>query len=154
MIMIKKRKIVLVDIDGTVSKLGDRLKYHQLKKKNWESFYNASMEDEPVMEVIELVNLLSKEYTVIFCTGRRESIRILTIKWLSKYFDSLTISDQTLLMRKDGDKRHDTIVKPELIEMAGIDLPEIAFVLEDRNSMVSKWRELGVKCFQVSDGDF
>lgn len=30
----------------------------------------------------------------------------------------------------------------------------VAFILEDRNSMVKKWRELGFKCLQVADGDF
>jgi hypothetical protein len=59
-----------------------------------------------------------------------------------------------ILMRPDGDKRHDTEVKPEMLNKFGVDLNEIAFVLEDRNSMVAKWRELGLKCLQVADGDF
>jgi len=58
------------------------------------------------------------------------------------------------LMRKNGDKRHDTKVKPELLLDVGI-LPEnTLFILEYRNSMVKKWRELGYRCLQVQDGDF
>ena len=57
-------------------------------------------------------------------------------------------------MRKDVDFRHDTIVKPELLEKEGIKLEDIAFVLEDRNSMVAKWREMGLICLQVAEGDF
>jgi hypothetical protein len=41
-----------------------------------------------------------------------------------------------------------------LLAKAGIPLDEIAFVLEDRNSMVKKWRELGLTCLQVAEGDF
>jgi len=59
-----------------------------------------------------------------------------------------------ILMRKDGDFRHDTITKPESLAEAGIPLDNIAFVLEDRNSMVSHWRKLGLTCLQVAEGDF
>ena len=57
-------------------------------------------------------------------------------------------------MRKNNDHRHDIEVKPELLKEAGIKLDSIAFVLEDRNSMVKKWRELGLICLQVADGNF
>ena len=57
-------------------------------------------------------------------------------------------------MRKNNDHRHDSEVKPELLKEAGIKLDSIAFVLEDRNSMVKKWRELGLICLQVADGNF
>ena len=59
-----------------------------------------------------------------------------------------------VLMRPDGDHRHDTDIKPELLEKAGIDLDTIAFVMEDRNSMVKKWRDMGLICLQVAEGDF
>jgi hypothetical protein len=57
-------------------------------------------------------------------------------------------------MRKNDDHRHDTEVKPELLRENGIGLETIAFVLEDRNSMVKKWRDLGLICLQVAEGDF
>ena len=57
-------------------------------------------------------------------------------------------------MRKNNDYRHDTVAKIELIEEAGIKFGEISFVLEDRDSMVAKWRSLGIKCFQVAEGNF
>lgn len=56
-----------------------------------------------------------------------------------------------LLMRKDNDWRHDTIVKPLMLDFP---VSEVLFVLEDRNSMVKRWRELGYTCLQVNDGDF
>jgi phosphatidate phosphatase PAH1 len=33
------KKIVVVDIDGTVSKVGERLKYLKSKKPNWDNLY-------------------------------------------------------------------------------------------------------------------
>lgn len=144
------KKIVLVDIDGTISKVGDRLKYLQQKPKDWDSFYNACFEDEPIQEIVDLVKSLSRNYSIVFCTGRREQVREKTIDWLFEHY-GLPVN---LLMRKDGDKRHDTEAKPELLENAGIELRDIAFILEDRKSMVKKWRELGLKCLQVAEGDF
>jgi hypothetical protein len=146
---------VIVDIDGTISKVGDRLKFLEQTEKDWDSFYEACDEDKPITKIVRLVERLQKSgYGIIFCTGRRESVRDKTIKWIDKYF-SKDFRYLTILMRKDGDFRHDTIVKPELIDSCGfLDYSYINFILEDRNSMCKKWRELGYTCLQVADGDF
>lgn len=60
----------------------------------------------------------------------------------------------TILMRKNKDYRHDTEVKPELLKNRGITPDDVAFILEDRNVMVQKWRELGFTCLQVAEGNF
>lgn len=149
-----KKKTVIVDIDGTMSKVGDRIKYLQKTPKDWSSFYKACGEDEPIKPIVKLVNQLSKKYCIAFCTGRTEITRDITVDWLRKHLNERTFKNAVLLMRDNGDHRHDTLVKPELIEQAGIELDDIAFVLEDRNSVVAKWREMGLTCLQVADGDF
>jgi hypothetical protein len=58
---------------------------------------------------------------------------------------------EKLLMRGANDYRHDTITKPEQLELSGY-VPSIIF--EDRTAMVEKWRELGYCCCQVASGDF
>lgn len=106
----------------------------------------------------QLVNsLLIDDYEVIFCTGRRESVRSKTEVWIVHnidYYLGYNKIKPIILMRSDDDHRHDTEVKPELLTNSGIELDSIAFVLEDRNSMVKKWRELGLICLQVAEGDF
>lgn len=143
------KQIIIVDIDGTVSKVGDRIKFLGTAKPDWDSFYNACFEDEPIQEIVDLIDNLKEAYTIVFCTGRRESVRAITEKWLEAngLFGKV-------LMRPDHDRRHDIHVKPEQIKNAGIELNQVAFVLEDRDSMVKKWRELGLKCLQVDYGDF
>ena len=64
------------------------------------------------------------------------------------------MQDSELLMREDDDYRDDSIVKPELLDKAGIKLDDILCVFEDRNRMVKKWRELGLTCVQVNEGNF
>lgn len=147
------KNIIVVDIDGTIAKVGDRLKYLQQEKKDWDAFYEHCDEDEPIKDIIELIELMQiHEYNIVFCTGRRESVRKKTEYWLFK--NIWCLREYKLLMRKDGDWRHDTEVKPELLQKAGITPDDVYFILEDRDSMVAKWRELGYRCLQVADGKF
>ena len=152
------KNIVIVDIDGTVSKVGDRLRFLQQNPVDWDSFYESCFEDEPIKEICELVKDLNRScYEIYFCTGRRESVRPITVDWIIKNIEPLWTAEwvnKRLLMRPDGDKRHDTIVKPEQLKEAEVELNNIAFVLEDRNSMVAEWREMGLRCLQVAEGDF
>ncbi|MDO9069788.1 MAG: hypothetical protein Q7W05_15215 [Deltaproteobacteria bacterium] len=149
----EKRRIVLVDIDGTISKLGDRLVHLQGEKPDWDSFYSRCHEDEPIKKIAELVRALARSYEVVYCSGRREDVKKLTIGWFAMH-DIYWMQHTQVLMRKRDDYRHDVDVKPELLQEAGIGLDEIEFVLEDRNCMVKKWRDLGLTCLQVADGDF
>lgn len=151
------KNIVVVDIDGTIAKVGDRLKYLQQEKKDWDAFYEHCDKDEPIEDMCRLVeDLWEWGYHIVFCTGRRESVREKTIDWIRQY---LAIGlDYDLLMRKDKDWRHDTEVKPELLAKwmwcNKVEPSDIYLILEDRDSMVDKWRELGYRCLQVSEGKF
>ncbi len=142
--------MIIFDLDGTLSIVGDRVKYLRQPKKDWDSFYEACGEDEGNWSVINLYKaIVNSGYIVKIVTGRRESVRKKTLYWLHK--NGIGTKTEDLHMRKNGDFRHDTIVKPELIE--GF-IGSVQMVFEDRNSMVKKWRELGLTCLQVADGDF
>ena len=152
-----QRKIVVVDIDGTISKVGDRIKYLEQKPKDWDAFYAACDEDKPILPIMVLVNMFAKQYDIVFLTGRRESEREKTRAWIVKHMGFNTYvnyQNVPILMRPNGDFRHDTEVKTEELMRCGYPLEIIAYVLEDRNSMVAKWRQLGLTCLQVAEGDF
>jgi hypothetical protein len=151
------KNIVVVDIDGTLSRPGERLKYIKQEPKDWDAFYEDCFEDEPIYPILELVVRLEKAgYLILFCTGRRECCRKKTEFWF--YQNMRELCDHTLLMRKDGDEREDTEVKPELLHdlfnRSLMTKDDVALILEDRSSMVKKWRELGYTCLQVAEGDF
>jgi uncharacterized HAD superfamily protein len=138
--------LIVFDIDGTLSLVGDRLKY--LKDKDWDSFYEACGEDGVNSAIMDLATELNDaEHTIVCVTGRRESVRDKTLRWLSKH--GLFIDN--LYMRKDGDYRHDTEVKLELVKDF---IDDIDLVFEDRASMVQAWRDAGITCCQVAEGDF
>jgi hypothetical protein len=148
------KKYIIVDIDGTISKVGDRLKYLKESPKDWDAFYDSCFDDEPINEIIDLVECLEcdPKHIIVFCTGRRESCRPATELWIAKHFYK-TFKYKGLIMRPNNDIRDDTLCKIDQLRQR-VDFKDIKFVLEDRNSMVEKWRELGVKCLQVAEGDF
>lgn len=144
-------KAYVFDIDGTIARMGDRLKCIQSDPKDWDSFHKRVDEDEPIEPMLQLLEDIlysSRRPAVVFLTARNESCREETEHWLYKHAD---LYDPTILMRKGHDYRPDTIVKPELLKKAGI---EPIVIFEDRNSVVKMWRELGYCCCQPQDGDF
>ena len=153
------RKLVICDIDGTISKVGDRLKYLQQNPKDWDQFYAHCDEDLPIQNMIDLVQSLARAgYHIVFCTGRRNAVRQQTRDWIANNMSNMIFYGYDLLMRVDGDHRHDTEVKPEMLNiyLAAMNCTpiDVEFILEDRTSMVNKWRELGYTCLQVAEGNF
>lgn len=144
--------IIISDIDGTISKVGERVKYLNQDPPNWDSFYKDCFDDEPILPVIRMLNELKHHHYIIFFTGRRENCRAKTEAWIWKYlrWDERTYK---LYMRANDDHRDDTEVKPEFIANIS-NKDDIIFILEDRNCMVQKWRELGYLCLQPAEGNF
>ena len=141
--------MIIFDLDGTLSIVGDRLKYLRCEPKDWDSFYEACGEDAVNEPVAKLYRQLWQHNHLKIVTGRRESTRGETIDWLRRHF--MGIGDNDLHMRADGDYRHDLSVKPELVaDFVG----EIEMIFEDRDSMVTKWRGMGITCLQVANGNF
>jgi len=135
---------IICDLDGTISLFTEEMR----------SPYDASkcehdLLNEPVADVIN--TYFNKGYKILFVSGREDRYREQTEKFLKKHFPDLTYS---LYMRKTGDMRKDTIIKKE-IYVDNIWLSYyVKFVLDDRNSVVRGWREMGLTCFQVAEGMF
>lgn len=141
---------IVFDIDGTLSLPGERVSCLSQTPPDWDSFYERCDEDLPNWPAIEVYRALLARggNELILLTGRRESTRQKTEAWLRRYG---VFAYDRLLMRADGDRRHDTVVKPELLHLRDI-RPFLVF--EDRSSMVEHWRNMGIPCFQVAKGDF
>lgn len=131
--------------------MGDRIGHIKKEPKDWNSFYADCFNDAPIYPIVELVNTLYQAgYRIIFCTGRRESVRNKTEAGLL----NVGLPYSAVLMRKDGDVRSDVIVKPELLRNAGLDFRDIAYIIEDRNCLVTEWRRLGLTVLQPAEGEF
>lgn len=139
-----RQTVVICDIDGTLAEKGSRNAY------DWGKVCN----DSPILKVMEILLALSSlpvpSYEVILVSGRDESCREETQEWLSAY----RIKYVSLYMRPKGDNRPDTVIKREIFDNRIRDKYNVLCVLDDRNKVVKMWRELGLTCLQVAEGDF
>jgi len=143
-----EKKVIIVDIDGTISDSDHRIHYIRTKPKNWKKFFEESKHDPVYQDVYWIINLLHLTgNTVLFVTARPESEREQTIQWLTKH--ELIQKSEKLYMRPNGDYRDDYIVKKDLLNEIREDGYDPFLALDDRETVVNMWREQGIYCFQV-----
>lgn len=134
-------KAVMVDVDGTLAHMKDRSPF------DWHKVGDDAVD----YCVSEVVRVLSKaDYKIIIMSGRDSVCRQETENWLREN----DIPYDYIYMRKEGDNRKDSIVKLELFDEHIRGKFNISFVLDDRNQVVDMWRSIGLKTFQVAEGDF
>lgn len=144
---------VIFDIDGTLAD-------HQGIRSPYD--YTQVIRDRPRMSVIKLARMYQKNgYTLIILSGREDSCREDTVKWLNTYLSSIDHNGEiyrvpyTLYMRKAEDKRQDRIIKGEIFDTYIRNRYNVEAVYDDRDQVISLWRtELGLDACQVNYGDF
>ena len=141
----------IFDIDGTLADLSHRLHHIQKQPKDWRSFFAAVGDDLPIAHICKLaIDLASAGATIIYVSGRSDECRPATERWLAQH--GLPLS--AVYMRAEGDHRGDDIVKAELLADLRSHGYEPVMAFDDRNRVVKQWRDNGVPCAQVADGDF
>lgn len=139
---------IIVDIDGTLCDISDRLHLVKgKKKKDWDAFFNEIPNDKPRLKIIKDVKRLSKTFEIHLVSGRPERYRLQTLTWLRKH----GVPFSSLHMRKDLDRRDDTIVKQEILN-AHFNKKDIALVIDDRPRVIRMWRENGLTVADVGNG--
>lgn len=131
---------IVCDIDGTLAHMHDRSPY------DWSKVGN----DKVDILIAWLTSILFRSVSVILVSGRDASCHKETQDWLAKNGICYT----KLIMRKEGDNRPDEVVKEEIFNENIRGNYNVRFVLDDRNKVVDMWRQLGLKCLQVAEGDF
>lgn len=131
---------IICDVDGTLALKCDRDIFDFALAGG--DYINGKIRD--------IVNLCFKSMGVIIVTAREEKFHDVTKNWLISH----GVQFDQLLMRKNGDFRKDCKVKKEIFEKHIKNNYDIQFVLDDRDQVVRMWRENGLTCLQVDDGDF
>ncbi len=144
--VLRNMKTIIIDLDGTLADVGHRLHHLEGKKKKWGKFF-ASMHLDPVNEWCRelLLAMKSRGHKISLVSGRPSDYKEVVEKWLQ---DNKIPYDE-LLMRKEGDFRADNIVKKEILD-AHFHKDDILFVVDDRESVVTMWREEGLVCLQCN----
>ncbi|EJG0973058.1 hypothetical protein ACWOYF_001415 [Vibrio parahaemolyticus] len=149
------QKTVIVDLDGTLALNKHRSHFVNKsdgKKPDWISYFEACDKDLPHVPVIESVNALKKQgYRIHIFSARGDIVRDKTVEWLALYgvmYDKLT-------MREMDTYTPDEILKRFwLLDFYPNYKEDILCVFDDRDKVVKMWRELGLVCFQVAEGNF
>ena len=162
--------LYIFDLDGTLALIEHRLHYVADGRKNWDSFqaafHAACVDDVPNTPVIGVLNALRKAGAECWIwSGRDDSVRVQTVEWLQR--NGCFGSPRSVLwawpfmavdrfrMRPHGDHQLDvTLKRGWLHAMAPADRARLQAVFDDRSRLVKMWREEGVPCFQVAEGDF
>ena len=138
---LKNKKAIICDCDGTICLLNGRDPF------DFESAKNDIL-NEPVANLIRMYK--NEGYEIIIVSAREEKFQSLTEVWLNKY----SIPYDHIFLRSDNDYRADDIIKREIYEQKIKSNWDIEVVLDDRNRVVKMWREIGLSCLQVNEGNF
>jgi hypothetical protein len=135
----------LVDVDGTVALRGDRSPYDESRVG----------EDVPNWPVVMVVRALAEfGLQPIYLSGRSDACARVTALWLMYHIGTPPNVEMLILMREAGDNRSDVEVKLELFDKHIRESYCVVLSLDDRNRVVKLWRDLGLTCLQVAEGDF
>lgn len=146
----EKSTAIMVDLDNTLCDTTHR--NHFVQNKNWKDFFKHCDKDALYPEIKRMIDLeFSNGTSVVLCSGRPEDVcREKTEKWLIQN----EIHYTTLKMRPAGNYKSDDITKAMLYRYEIKPYYDTIYVLDDRDQVVQKWREMGLNCWQVRPGDF
>ena len=136
----RKRKAIIVDIDGTLAKMCDRTPFE----------YNKAINDEVHPHIVKIIEMFEDKHFILLVTGRDEECKDVTENWLIK--KGVPFDD--LFMRPKGNREQDSIIKQRIYEEKIQGKYEVVFALEDRDQVVKMWRGIGLPCLQVAEGNF
>lgn len=129
------------DIDGTLAHIVER------------DIYDAARAHEDTLDphvMRYLRSVQSDGIAVVVMSGRSEDHREVTERWLAKH----GIEYAGLFMRPSKDTRPDFVVKGELFDKHLRGKYNVQMFVDDRAQIVRLWRDMGIICWQVADGNF
>jgi hypothetical protein len=140
-------KTLMVDLDGTLALNNTGRAWYG------EGYEKRVYEDDVNHMVNKVIGSLYGDGTVdrvMFMSGRMEIGRAETTRWLRDKA-GWWANPSNLIMRANGDKREDVIVKRELWEQHIKGKYDVLLALDDRPSIVALWRSLNIPTWQVGE---
>lgn len=151
-------KTVIFDLDGTLADIETRrgISIKENGKMDWDIFFdpnNISL-DTPNRPVITMARLLKESgHRIVILSGRSKVTKDATRDWL-KQFD---VPFDVLKMRPDNKEfkfMPDDQLKKLWLDQLFPNTDDVLCVFDDRDKVVKMWRENGLPCLQVAEGNF
>ena len=118
---------IIVDIDWTLAFMDNKRSPYEFDKVMW---------DKCNIFLLNLLESLKDKYDIFILSWREETCRKETEEWL----DINWVAYNSLFMRKEWDKRCDTIVKWEIYENYIAKHYNVFAVFDDRQKVIQMWR--------------
>ncbi len=149
--MTLRKPAIIVDLDGTLCDVEHRVHHVRGATRNWKMFNELMVHDTLNHWCFEIIEAMSqRSYQILFVTGRAEEYRFHTQEWLNKE----NVKYDQLYMRGVLDQREDADVKEDIYLNLIEPFCQVLFVIDDRKSVVDRWRKLELVCLQCAPGNF
>ena len=154
-----EKDVVIFDLDGTLADIEARRKLAtETGKMDWDVFFDPTniKLDVPNHPVIEMAKILHQQgKTIVIFSGRSKATKDATAKWL----EDNEVPFNVMKMRPTGHPWQympdDKLKKHWLDDIfPGDQKDRILCIFDDRDKVVNMWRENGLTCFQVAEGNF
>lgn len=120
------RPLAVFDLDGTLADSGHRQHYLEGRRRDWDGFFAAAVDDPPLAEGVRLALDSAGSCEVRYLTGRPERCRRDTVAWLEEQ----GLPEGRVYMRRDGDRRPARHTKLEILKRLGRER-EIRMLVDD-----------------------
>lgn len=133
---------VIFDLDGTLTNYDHRAEHLVPPNRDMMTFF-SKMEDDTVIDwcLNMLRDFQRSGITIILLTGRPDSFRPHTERWLKKH----NISYDMLLMRDAADFRPGAIVKEEIFRQEILGKYHVKLAVDDNPRIIKMWKKLGIE---------
>jgi hypothetical protein len=148
--MSTRSMFVVFDLDGTLALNEHRQHFvdRPVGQKDWKGFFAACDRDRLFWQVARVLQVLDATGNhVEIWSGRSGEVIDKTRAWLAQH----GLAHVPFRCRDEGDHTPDHELKKSWLD-ASSTKPDLVF--EDRASVVSMWRENGIACAQVAEGNF
>ena len=149
------KNTVIFDLDGTLALIETRREMAMKidGKIDFDIFHDSKniQFDKPNWPVIRMAELFADDgFNIVIFSGRPDTTEAATRQWLSQ----VGVPYHKLVMR-DNERyfKPDEILKKQMLD-DHLDIDDVFCVVDDRQKVVDMWRENGLTCFQVDQGDF
>jgi hypothetical protein len=145
------RKLVIIDLDGTLANIDHRTHHVKKDKPDWDAFNRECVNDKPNAWCVKLINELSRAYLVrlVIVSARSKVVEAETRDWLNNHVEAFVTADVELFMlREVGDNTEDVELKMRWLKENG-GSGAVLFAVDDRQKVVDAWRAAGVVCLQA-----
>ncbi|MFJ3230783.1 hypothetical protein [Streptomyces sp. NPDC086787] len=121
-----KPPLAVFDLDNTLADTAHRQLFLERTPRDWDGFFAAAPQDQPLAEGVALVRECARECEVVYLTGRPERCRRDTLEWLGAH----GLPEGRVFMRRDSDRRGARFTKREILGRLARDR-EIRVLVDD-----------------------